>query len=978
VGHSLRAFTRIAARWPRFTLAIVILLSCVSVGYTFFFLKFKTDRSEFVNPDAEFHKRWTTYTKTFGDSSDVIVAVEGPTVDGIKEILDDLGARLQREPELFSNILYKFDSGPLQRKWLQYATPEHLHAGLRRVNAYAPVFRGNWSLIELEAVFARLEHQIDTRLGAPEAKKSLTPDQMSRLFHSADLLTTSLDRFLANPNDFRSPWPQLVPLDPQTRALKEQEAYSLSDGGSMGFLRLVPKRDATETSGHWRALTRLREINAEVAAAHPGSKIGLTGAPALEAEELERSRNDLAYAIGAAVLGCLIVLVIGFRGIRHPLLGLLMVAAAVTWTLGLATEMVGHLSVFSLSVVPILVGLGIDYAIIYTSRYLQFRRDGWQLRPALMETTRSIGAPSIIAALTAALAFLCTMLTDFIGISELGLVAAAGILLCALAAFFVLPALIALADENVDVSRLPHPFEGGMLRSALAKFPLVTLGLAALVVVAVGSQIVRIENRRLVSRIRFDSNFLNLHAEDAESVRLEHRLFSEASDSVLHAVSIADSERQMRELHDRFAALPSVGHVEDLAMRLPGQASDATRQLLAEYRSQLAGLPQRVPSLRNADPAAIGKAVEEFYLRVKKHSADPSARRVTKTINGFLNRFEKLSLPQQLQFFNEYQYHMASDLLWRFQTLRYAANDEPIQSSDLPPHLISRYVSAPDADGKRKWLIEIHPRERIWDEQPLARFVSDLRSVDPHVTGTPIQNFEAALQIQHSYRTASFYAFAVVWIILLLSFLGGSARWLALLPTAAIVGLAAVMLHTRHMPINPILFASAYVVMTAAIGLIMDSRNLRDAILAFFTPMIGMFMMFGVLCFLHVDLNPANLLVLPLVLGIGVNNGVQILHDYRSQKGAYRLSPNVFSTVVLTALTSIVGFGSMMIASHRGLFSLGVALSIGILSCLFVAIVLLPAFLSVLSSREAKFSGAGKSESSAPKRTDREQKARAA
>src|SRR5262249_46960875 len=158
-----------------------------------------------------------------------------------------------------------------------------------------------------------------------------------------------------------------------------------------------------------------------------------------------------------------------------------------------------------------------------------------------------IGTGSITAAVTAALAFLCTLLADYVGVAELGIIAAAGILLCALATFFVLPALISLADQNTDPGRLPKPLEWNLPRGILPKFPLATLGVSAVVILGVGSQIVRIENHRILPRLRFDANLLNLQAQDADSVRLEHRLAEESSNPLLYAVSVADSERQMRE-----------------------------------------------------------------------------------------------------------------------------------------------------------------------------------------------------------------------------------------------------------------------------------------------------------------------------------------------------------------------------------------------------------------------------------------------
>ena len=111
--------------------------------------------------------------------------------------------------------------------------------------------------------------------------------------------------------------------------------------------------------------------------------------------------------------------------------------------------------------------------------------------------------------------------------------------------------------------------------------------------------------------------------------------------------------------------------------------------------------------------------------------------------------------------------------------------------------------------------------------------------------------------------------------------------------------------------------------------------------------------MFGMLALLGVDLNPANLIALPLVLGIGVDDGVHVVHDFRIQSGRYRTSASTINAIVLTSLTSMIGFGSMMVAAHRGLYSVGLVLVIGVGSCLFVSLVTLPALLTIVSGRRA-------------------------
>jgi len=78
---------------------------------------------------------------------------------------------------------------------------------------------------------------------------------------------------------------------------------------------------------------------------------------------------------------------------------------------------------------------------------------------------------------------------------------------------------------------------------------------------------------------------------------------------------------------------------------------------------------------------------------------------------------------------------------------------------------------------------------------------------------------------------------------------------------------------------------------------------------------------------------------------IGIDDGVHVVHDYRRQAGKYRLSGSTSAAIVLTSLTTMVGFGSLMLASHRGQASLGALMAIGCLACLLAALYVVPAAL---------------------------------
>jgi predicted RND superfamily exporter protein len=234
---------------------------------------------------------------------------------------------------------------------------------------------------------------------------------------------------------------------------------------------------------------------------------------------------------------------------------------------------------------------------------------------------------------------------------------------------------------------------------------------------------------------------------------------------------------------------------------------------------------------------------------------------------------------------------MAGDLLSRLHVLRQVANPEPPQLSDLPASLVNRFVGQ---HGRH--LLKIYGRGNIWDTEALTQFVADVRSVDPHVTGNPLQAHEASAEMMGSYQQAAIYSMLVIIGVLVLNF-----------------------------------------------------RSLTYSLIAALPLAVGVLQTFGLLGFLNIPLNPANLIALPLILGIGVDYGVHIVHEFRECKGPYRMSPGTAVAVLVDALTTIVGFGSLMIATHQGLQSLGRVLTIAVTCCLFSSLVMLPALLALMT-----------------------------
>jgi hypothetical protein len=572
-------------------------------------------------------------------------------------------------------------------------------------------------------------------------------------------------------------------------------------------------------------------------------------------------------------------MVIGFRGIRYPLMAQALLMVALAWSFGWAAASVGHLNILSVSFTAMLIGLGIDYATIYLIKYLDLRHKGWGVHGALMESVTSVGPGTLVAAASTAAAFAVALLTDFTGVAELGVIAGGGILLAVLCSFIVLPAMIALLDRRFPVRSMPSPFSADKLRRGIARHPLKIMAAFALLLGLVAPH---------GFPVKYDTNLLNLQARGLPSVEIQQRIFEQSDDgSILFAVSMAASPKEALDLKAKFEKLPSVHHVVEVASMLPPHPSEEVRLMVQGIHETLSQLPETPPVPGRLDPSVVGAEFEQIE-GVLKEFTSPSALEARVSVSQFLDRLEKLPVTDQVSVLRDFQFAMTSDLLDKLHEARKASNPDPVTVADLPPALASRFLSE-----SGQWLLQVFPKSELWDEEPLAAFIKDVRSVDPEATGTPLQTHEATQAIFRGYLEVGFYALGIVVVMLLL-----------------------------------------------------DLRSLTDALLAMVPPLAGGVLTLGMLGLAGVPLNPANLIILPLIVGIGVDGGVHVLHDFRARRGSrYRVSGSVFGAIVLNQLTTVVGFGSLMMAAHRGLFSLGFVLTLGVVNCMVVAVVLLPAML---------------------------------
>jgi uncharacterized protein len=384
--------------------------------------------------------------------------------------------------------------------------------------------------------------------------------------------------------------------------------------------------------------------------------------------------------------------------------------------------------------------------------------------------------------------------------------------------------------------------------------------------------------------LEYDHNLLNLQPDGLESVEVEKRLLAECDQSVWYALSIADSREQLLERKALLEALPSVERIDEIASLLPGD-EDLKRPAIERIGGRLATLPERPPEIPVDRLDALGETLAWAQGEASKR---PGGLRTAWHLERVRESLRTKGPDECYRALAAFQQRAAGDLLSRLHGLSAVANPESPALDDLPPSLVERFVGS---SGRH--LLKIYGRGDIWNFESLERFVREVRSVDPRATGNPLQAYEASLEMKRSYEQAGMWALAVILVVL----------WL-------------------------------------------DFRNLTHAFLAVLPLALGMAQMLGLMGMVGIDLNPANLIGIPLILGIAVDYGVHVVHDYLERPGPYRMSASTANAVLVDALTTILGFGALMVASHRGLESLGRVLTLGVTTCTVTSLVFLPAVLT--------------------------------
>lgn len=621
-----------------------------------------------------------------------------------------------------------------------------------------------------------------------------------------------------------------------------------------------------------------------------GVRVRITGNPALNYEEM----FGLAWDVGvSSAMSFLLVTVVLYAALRNMRL---VTAAAVTlltglvWTAAFAAVAVGQLNLVSIAFAVLFIGLGVDFSIHLGMHYADAAHTGGDARAAMRTALDRIGTALILCSVTTAVGFLAFYPTGYRGVAELGLIAGGGMFIIIFQTLTLFPAMLAALME-----RRSKPVRGSLrFRLSPPAFVATHPGSVVAAALILGGAAVAI-----LPKVRFDSNVVAIRDPTTESVQTFQDLLARSSTSPWYIDALTVDLDEARALAARVRELDLVRAAVSLADYVP-QDQDEKREILSAVALML-DVPTGAVAATPPDAGEQVRALRELrdaldveWLRQKQSPLGLSARLLARRLDQFLQRLAAEATPEVA--LAELQEVLLGNFPAQLERLRLAADPPPVQLETLPRSLTRRMIAS---DGHAR--VQIFPRNDLGGDGDgeMARFVDAVRVIEPQATGVAVNLVEFGRATWQSLREALTLAFAAITALLLL-------LW----------------------------------------------RRLGDAAMVLAPLILGAVLTGGTMVAIGISFNFANVVVLPLLIGIGVDSGIHLVHSSRIGEARDALLESVTARAVFfSALTTIASFGSLAFAGHRGIASMGVLLVCGMLIILACNLIVLPALVTLRARR---------------------------
>ncbi|MET3266433.1 hopanoid biosynthesis associated RND transporter like protein HpnN [Bradyrhizobium japonicum] len=847
----------------RFALPVVIFSVLLSIGAGFYTARnfsINTDINKLISPDLDWRKRDNQFEEAFDRERLILAVVEAATPELTSSAAKALTAKLQADKKNFEAITALGSGEFFEKNGLLFLPTEEVGKVAGQLESAAP-------LIEIMAG----DPSIRGLTGALETGLAGVKRGQVKLDNAAppfNLISETVETVLAK-GDATFSWRELTSDKP------------LTDSDKRAFIEIKPIIDYSALEPGKAATDAIRQAAADLKfPTEYHARVRLTGPVPIANEEYATVQDGaITNGIGTVVIVLVILWMALHSGkIIFAVFVNLFIGLAITTAVGLM--MVGSLNLLSIAFAVLFIGLGVDFGIQFSVRYRSERFKNDNLTLALENAARRSAVPLSLAAMATAAGFLCFLPTDYKGISELGKIAGAGMLVAFVTSITVLPALLDLLNPPGEKEPVGYAFLAPLdLFLEKHRVPII-----------VGTLLVTVAGLPLLHYMKFDFNPINLRNSKVESIATFLDLRKDPNTGANAINVMTRSEADAKKIEAKLEKLPEVSRVMSLDSFVPDD-QPAKLKLIGQAARTLG--PALNPD--SVDPAPSDQEnVESLKSSVdslRKTAGDGkgpgavAARRLADAL-------------QKLAGSNQATRDKAQDVFVApmkivFDQLRNTLQAQTVTLQNLPPELVDSWKTK---DGLMR--VEVEPKGDPNDNDNLRRFADAVLAAEPTAIGGPVSILKSGDVIVKAFIHAGILALVTIGLLL----------WLTL-------------------------------------------RRVVDVLMTLVPLLVAGIVTLEICVLIGLPLNFANIVALPLLLGVGVAFKIYYVTAWR-QGRTNLLQSSLTRAIFFSALTTATAFGSLWLSSHPGTASMGKLLALSLVTTLAAVLLFQPALMG--KPREVK------------------------
>jgi hopanoid biosynthesis associated RND transporter like protein HpnN len=847
------AIVNACTRFATFTVLIALILAVAAGYYTSRHFSINTDINTLISPNLDWRKRDNKFGEAFDRDRTILAVVEGPTPELTSAAGVALAQKLSGDTKNFESV-QPLGSGEFFEKNGLLFLP------VAEVGRLTGQFESAAPLIEIMAgdpSIRGLTGALETGLAGIK-RGQVKLDNTERPFN---LIARTVENVLKTGTATFS-WRELVSEKP------------LTDSDRRAFIEFKPVLDYNALEPGKGATDAIRQAAKDLHfAGEYGARVRLTG-PVPIANEEYATVQDGAIVNGLGTV--LVVLFILWMALRSPKIIFavfvnLVIGLSVTTAAGLM--MVGSLNLLSIAFAVLFVGLGVDFGIQYSVRYRSERFKGNDLAAALVQAAERSAVPLSLAAMATAAGFLSFLPTDYKGISELGEIAGAGMLVAFTSSITVLPAMLKLLNPPGEKEPVGYAF--------LA--PLDRFLEDHRVVIIAGTLLVAVAGVPLLYFLRFDFNPINLRNPNVESIATFLDLRKDPNTGANAINVMTNSEADAKKIEARLEKVPEVLRVMSLESFVPND-QPAKLKLIAQGAKVLN--PALNPDSIDAAPSdeenvEALKGSAESLRKAAGEAKGPGAvasRRLADALSELAESSQATREKAQAVF--------VTPLKRVLDQLKNSLQAQPVSLKNLPAELVNSWKTK---DGLQR--VEALPRGDPNDNDTLRKFAAAVLAAEPDAIGGPVSILKSGDTVVRAFIHAGITALVVISFLL----------WLAL-------------------------------------------RRITDVLLTLVPLLVAGAVTLEICVLIGLPLNFANIVALPLLLGVGVAFKIYYVTAWRSGR-TNLLQSSLTRAIFFSALTTATAFGSLWLSSHPGTASMGKLLALSLVTTLAAVLLFQPALM---------------------------------